>query len=553
MDPITALGLVGSVITIIQAGIETVSDLKDVYGSTSGAPRRNEVVEQTMNDLDSKCKELLSSIGTEQDLPNLSSTELELRGIAWNCAESGMRLRNLLDSLKAGPRKRDALFKTMKSRWKRAEIDQLRKEVSDYQAAINTHILVDLNLQSRERQHQKQKAASNRRDALIDALKDALWFPEMSHRSEQIRDAHPKTFQWIFGDCDDTDGKWDCFVCWLKNGQIPYWINGKAGSGKSTLMNYVSYEQRTIKHLRHGSGGNQVVIAKFFFWNSGSALERSVEGLVRTLLYQILEQCPQAASTMFPSLRPNELSSLCDAESRNAYWTEKKLQSALGHLLSVPDTPDCFCFFIDGLDEFLGDPSILIDMTRRLSNAPHIKMCVSSRPLSELVDAFATFPSLKLEKLTATDITEYVNDELKRNPHGEKLASNEEKRFDRLVQDISYKASGVFLWVSLVVSRLSKDLSNGGDILALDERLNELPSDLHDLFSCMIGGLESHHRKAAASVFRIFFAAPEPDSLDQNCLPALSLMDLFFAKDASVASSLAHSSGRTDWSGLASR
>ena len=49
-----------------------------------------------------------------------------------------------------------------------------------------------------------------------------------------VIDSHRATFDWIFS--EDGPG----FAQWLKDGKGVYWIYGKAGSGKSTLMKFIS-------------------------------------------------------------------------------------------------------------------------------------------------------------------------------------------------------------------------------------------------------------------------------------------------------------------------
>lgn len=68
-----------------------------------------------------------------------------------------------------------------------------------------------------------------------------------------------------------------------------YWANGKAdvnnrlsgkpGSGKSTLMKYVSTEFREFCHsnavLSPWADGENLVACSFFFWNVGSPLQKT--------------------------------------------------------------------------------------------------------------------------------------------------------------------------------------------------------------------------------------------------------------------------------------
>ena len=50
----------------------------------------------------------------------------------------------------------------------------------------------------------------------------------------KIKDAHKETFKWIFDKSGDKLRPWSNCVRWLEKGSRTYWINGKAGSGKST-------------------------------------------------------------------------------------------------------------------------------------------------------------------------------------------------------------------------------------------------------------------------------------------------------------------------------
>ncbi len=52
--------------------------------------------------------------------------------------------------------------------------------------------------------------------------------------------AYQKTFQWIFRSTSESTA-WDNFTSYLSRTDIntPYFINGKAGSGKSTLMKFI--------------------------------------------------------------------------------------------------------------------------------------------------------------------------------------------------------------------------------------------------------------------------------------------------------------------------
>jgi len=59
------------------------------------------------------------------------------------------------------------------------------------------------------------------------------------------------------------------------------------------------------------------------------------------------------------------------------------LRRALSILVMFVQERLSICCFIDGLDEFAGDPRILDDELSKLAMLPYIKLCVTTRKLAE--------------------------------------------------------------------------------------------------------------------------------------------------------------------------
>ena len=144
------------------------------------------------------------------------------------------------------------------------------------------------------------------------ALLHALDFADRTHRQQEIAEAHQRTFSWIFDDQEGdetghiTAGRetrpWSSFIEWLREERTPrgiYWMNGKAGSGKSTLMRFVANHVETHRHLRHWAGNADLQVSSFFFWNSGTGLQHSRPGLLRSLLFETLENRPDLTRKLF--------------------------------------------------------------------------------------------------------------------------------------------------------------------------------------------------------------------------------------------------------------
>lgn len=51
-----------------------------------------------------------------------------------------------------------------------------------------------------------------------------------------------------------------------------YWITGKPGSGKSTLMKFIRHHTETTDILKAWAGDDDIVQAAFYFWNSGARI-----------------------------------------------------------------------------------------------------------------------------------------------------------------------------------------------------------------------------------------------------------------------------------------
>ena len=137
----------------------------------------------------------------------------------------------------------------------------------------------------------------------------SLFYPEIYSRQEQIEnvfDGIKGSYDWIFdnprkrgfdtftqANSHSPAPLWNDFASWLKSGHGVYWINGKAGSGKSTLMNHICSHSRRIELLQEWSSHRRLLTPSFFFWNSGSRQQKTIDGLLRSLIYQMLNECRQ--------------------------------------------------------------------------------------------------------------------------------------------------------------------------------------------------------------------------------------------------------------------
>jgi hypothetical protein len=363
---------------------------------------------------------------------------------------------------------------------------------------------------------------------------NSLAFPTISDRFEKVPTAFQDTFKWVLDPESHSQTKWSNFCEWLESGNGVYWMNGKAGSGKSTLMKFICLDERTRTHLSKWTGTDQLVFSSFFFWRAGSPLQRSQTGLLRSLLHNIFQEYPQLLEKAFPdklktvtaattdylytmqptSHRGGEISygTSREVSSLLQHWSLEELGRAMNAIVHQNTLTIKFCFFIDGLDEYDGDHGDIVAIFEEVFSSSNTKICLSSRPLPLFEQTFSHHPGLRLQDLTEGDIRRFIRGRFINHPSMLSLRQKEPQKTQWIIQTIIEKASGVFIWVSLVVKSLIDGVINHDTITDLKERLRQIPPDLDDLYRQMIQKIDPIHRPRASALFQILTQARTPPS-----------------------------------------
>ena len=251
---------------------------------------------------------------------------------------------------------------------------------------------------SQVQQHELQK----RQEIFLESLR----FDDINTRLKDISESNPETFGWVFD--DETSYAWDNLSNWLKFGQRLYWINGKAGSGKSTLMKFIINDQRTHDALKVWSNGRDCMTLQFYFWLSGSKLQRSMKGVLCSLLYQLLINNSTALENTFRNDRVlREKRTVGD-------WSSDEVKEILFSVIESMNCTGNICIFLDGVDEFDQDEDVqhLLDLIESLANCQEVKFCVSSRPEAYLEKRLSKYEKLRLQDLTVKDMEHCIKHSL---------------------------------------------------------------------------------------------------------------------------------------------
>ncbi|KAH7003094.1 hypothetical protein EDB82DRAFT_469917 [Fusarium venenatum] len=243
----------------------------------------------------------------------------------------------------------------------------------------------------------------------------------------------------------------DNFPAWLESKSKLFWISGKRASGKSSLMKFLATISHTIEHLKSWQRNTQFTDSKLhiithFFWKPGQLLQRNTQGMLLSLLHEVLYRNPFLAQRLCKDLE--------NVFDKQAYgdWNEAKEFETL----SWPDR---------------GDTQVIRDLLRLIN----VKLCASSREEHPFTLFFEGHPRLKIHLLTYGDIYRFARKRLE-------ISGLDSANRAKILQTVVEKANGVFLWVVLVLDSLNRAIRSGtASADELQVRLAQTPADLTNL------------------------------------------------------------------------
>ena len=320
-------------------------------------------------------------------------------------------------------------------------------------------------------------------------IKNSLFYPDIYARRDRITEEHRQTCEWIFrlpnSIENDAAGVHDQqashasspsavgFLDWLRSGSGFYWISGKPGSGKSTLMKYLIQNGQTHEALQQWS--SEYLVLSHFFWNPGSPLQHNTEGMLRSLLYQILDH------------RRDLVSVIADDPSQSLRihtWTVSRLQTAMRLALSQMPTNLRACLFVDGLDEVCDDQDELLSTIDLFAEFDCLKCCLACRPEQLYLTRFRNSPRITVQDLNHQDIRQTLDDRLR--PKLVEHHGHEPLKIEQLLDYVESRTQGVFLWLKLMVSDLCVGCSNADTMDELHIRVEMMPEELSAMYRRML-------------------------------------------------------------------
>jgi ankyrin repeat domain-containing protein 50 len=289
-------------------------------------------------------------------------------------------------------------------------------------------------------------------------------------RYDKISKEHEGSLEWIW--THEEFQNWST----LDASRLLY-IQGKPGSGKSTLTKYFNDNL-----LEREPRAKSAIVAKFFYSYREGEPQKSHYNMLRSILFDILNQNEAFFYHRF-QIEHRRQAILRNRGNGDLIAQHYELLKEV--LLSLRDhsPAERLYLIIDAVDESEDDDrrtilNLLFDLC---SNTKYcvLKIFVASRPLGLLDSQRSKFHSfIRMQDQTKSDISGFAASFLKRLEFTSFL--------EQATKYIVEHAQGVFLWVQLVKEELLSLEEEGRAEEDIFEFLKSLPTELEDFYKCML-------------------------------------------------------------------
>ena len=332
-------------------------------------------------------------------------------------------------------------------------------------------------------------------------------------RQMHVSEGQGDTGDWIWENQAYND--WD-----IADRSSILWIQGKPGSGKSTLSKRIlgklqmkhrvkghaeifnqsstSADPGEVKMLQHRlhrnaeTYGDTTIIAGFFYNRRGGQTETKHARMLHSLLFQVLEQ----DSRLFTSFR-DVYRNLRENSGNTISWSYEDLRTIFLNLATFDKFSLRIYFVVDAMDE--SDEGERAEILSLLSNACSrpapciIKSIIASRPSPDvrILEDLKYCYQIVLEDENRGDIKKVIEAGLVLIEQALGPCSSDLQFVHSYLMENSH---GVFLWVELVMRKVKQYVREGATGEGIMIRLMDIPDELYPFYSDIIKKLKARDK-----------------------------------------------------------
>jgi ankyrin repeat domain-containing protein 50 len=295
----------------------------------------------------------------------------------------------------------------------------------------------------------------------------------MAHRRLDADRAYPNTCKWTL--------QHQSYLRWISQEHKLLWLKGKPGSGKSTSLAFI------YRAYKNQATTIEAITLDFFFHGRGAPLQKTPEGMFRSLLHQVFTQCHSVRSPIRVVFKEKRL---WGQPERDWRWHSRELEDLLSNAIIHAAKTHVITIFVDALDEAGAEAAHeLVSYFHRLkenvvARQGKMKICVSCRHYPVIIRS----PSLDIcvEDENRDDISNYVQSVLRSEGLEEEFSTDLTNEWYALAKEVIDKASGIFQWARLVVPIITQLLREGESLSFIKQRLAEVPEALGEVYRHII-------------------------------------------------------------------
>jgi hypothetical protein len=340
----------------------------------------------------------------------------------------------------------------------------------------------------------------------------------LNTRYRSIAEGDPGSLEWIWSNKE--------FELWLQSDHPRLLhIEGKPGSGKSTIMKYLRKKlpAQTVGDGRRSLDPKKradILMTDFFYSERHGDDHRRHENMLCKILHDILNQ---DESVFYHFQRRFRQAENEDIDKFDLHLVLKKI--LLEDVANHHENQKIY-ILVDAADESSSENRhdilnsfIKLGSTSRPHGSCVMKIVIGRRPITDMsqpINPSSKFTTIQMQKLNTDSLKNFVDSLLDSQDALKHLSKDDLRKIKQCIKD---NAREVFLWVKLVVKELVEHARKKGLFADMVAHLHSLPQELLGMYSLVIRALQEKPDKSAIQdggrMFRLVLCAQRPLSIEE--------------------------------------